>query len=333
MSVTRSARLLFSTVLFLVTAVASATPALTHAAVRSTTRSSHRTTTRAVATTGCGRAWTPGSTADGTLSIGGVQRTYLLHVPKGYTPTTPLPLVLNLPGTGMNALDEQVLSRMSAAAGADGFIVVYPNGSGSPLGWDVYAPNSPLWATGAYKNADDVAYLTALVSSLEGQLCVDSSRIDVTGMSLGAVMAYHLACSNTPWLAAIAPVAGLMPQSQGSCALAHPTPLLAFNGQSDPLVPYNGIGLISPIPQSVGYWARANGCPSVGQTGFSQGDVVETVYSHCPNGADTQLYTITDGGHTCPGGTPLPWLGATTTVINATALMYAFFMAHPLTKY
>lgn len=321
MTLPRPTRLLLAFALSLLAASsASAPPA--HAA--------NRAATQALTTAGCGHSWTPGSSVTGSLAFGGLQRTYLLHVPKGYTPGTPLPLVLNLPGTGMTAQDEQMLSRMTTAADTSNFIVVYPNGSGSPLGWDIYAPGTRLWATSPYSNADDVAYLGALVTSLESQLCVDTTRIDVTGMSLGAVMAYHLACSNTPWLAAIAPVAGLMPQTQLTCAMAHPTPLVAFNGQKDPLVPYNGVGLIASIPQSVGYWAKADGCPATAQTAFNQGDAVETAYSPCPGGADTDLYTITDGGHTWPGGTPLPWLGATSTTINATALMAAFFQAHPL---
>ncbi len=37
-----------------------------------------------------------------------------------------------------------------------------------------------------------------------------------------------------------------------------------------------------------------------------------------------------DGGHTWPGGTPLPWLGVTSTTINASALIGTFVATHPL---
>ncbi len=48
--------------------------------------------------------------------------------------------------------------------------------------------------------------------------------------------------------------------------------------------------------------------------------------------SDVIFYTITGGGHTWPGGKPLPeWLtGATTTEIDATRLMWEFFQEHPL---
>ena len=44
------------------------------------------------------------------------------------------------------------------------------------------------------------------------------------------------------------------------------------------------------------------------------------------------LYTIQDGGHTWPGGEPMPeWLvGTTTDSIEATRVMWEFFRAHPL---
>lgn len=298
-----------------------AAPHLTHAAATSGTPT---------ASAGCGRAWTSGSDVDGALTYGGVQRTYLLHIPKGYNGTTPMPLVLNLHGTGMNGALEALLTHMSATADAQGFVVAYPNGTAGAngmSGWDVYSPGAYGYSTNAWHNTDDVGFLTTLVGSLEGQLCLDTSRIDVTGYSLGASMAYHLACSDVSWLAAIAPVAGAMTTWQMGCTLAHPTPLLAFNGKLDSLVPYNGIYFELPIPLAVSQWAQAVGCPSSGQTGFQQGDVVESVYGPCSSGADTELYTITDGGHTWPGGYPLP---GTTQTIDASALMGAFFAAHPL---
>jgi polyhydroxybutyrate depolymerase len=44
------------------------------------------------------------------------------------------------------------------------------------------------------------------------------------------------------------------------------------------------------------------------------------------------LYTVRGGGHTWPGGSPMPeWLvGPTSTSIDATSLMGAFLREHPL---
>jgi polyhydroxybutyrate depolymerase len=44
------------------------------------------------------------------------------------------------------------------------------------------------------------------------------------------------------------------------------------------------------------------------------------------------LYTIQGGGHTWPGGKPLPewFVGRTSRSINATSQMWEFFREHPL---
>jgi len=44
------------------------------------------------------------------------------------------------------------------------------------------------------------------------------------------------------------------------------------------------------------------------------------------------LYTIKGGGHTWPGGQPLPewFVGRTSNSIDASSLMWAFFRAHRL---
>ncbi len=267
-------------------------------------------------TPGCGQSWPPGD-YHGTLLSGGVQRTYLLHVPSGYTSTTAMPLVINLPGTGMNGDLEAYLTHMSASADVLGFLVVYPEGLGSPSTWDV-------------TDDSDVAFIDRLVEVLEDTLCVDTTRIDATGMSIGAVMAYHLACSNASWLAAIAPVAGTMPGPQWACRLAHPTPLLAFNGELDPLVPYWGGGGAPSIPAVVNTWAQAIGCNATPTQVWAHADVVETANPPCPAGLDTRLFSVTDGGHQWPGGGTLPGLGKNTDAIDATNLMAAFFARYPL---
>lgn len=308
MSLSRSARFLLAGAL----CVAATTTYSRAAAAQATTKSS-----TAAATPGCGRTWAPGTDVNGAVTSGGVQRTYLLHIPQGYNPTTALPLVLNLSGTGMTGKDEETLTHMSTTADASHFLVVYPTGSGAPLTWNM-------------ANKNDLTFLSALVTVLEGQLCVDTTRVDVTGMSVGASMVYFLACNNVPWLAAIAPVDSTLPMAQFQCKMAHPTALIAFNGTLDPIIPYNGASWMPPIPQTIAGWARAVGCPGAGQAGLAQGDVVETYYAPCGTGADTQLYTVTDGGHQWPGGVTIPGLGFNTKVIDASALIAQFFIAHPL---
>ena len=89
-----------------------------------------------IATTGCGKlsAIAPGTSADETLTSGGVQRMYRLHVPTGYNPNQLYPVVLNIPGHTETALQQEQYSQYSALADHDNFLVVYPQGTLGPEG-------------------------------------------------------------------------------------------------------------------------------------------------------------------------------------------------------
>ena len=62
------------------------------------------------------------------------------------------------------------------------------------------------------------------------------------------------------------------------------------------------------------------------------GTVTGIRYSGCHRDADVVFYTIADGGHTWPGGSPLPgWIaGKTSQEIDATQLMWEFFQEYSL---
>ncbi len=63
-------------------------------------------------------------------------------------------------------------------------------------------------------------------------------------------------------------------------------------------------------------------------------DVTRRTYSHCADEAAVVLYTIEGGGHTWPGGKPLPeWFaGPTSRGIDALSQMWAFFRQYQLPK-
>lgn len=62
------------------------------------------------------------------LEVGGQNRSYYVHVPP-LPNTEPLPVVVSLHGGG-NAQQHRESSGIDAAADRDGYIAVYPNGSG-----------------------------------------------------------------------------------------------------------------------------------------------------------------------------------------------------------
>ncbi len=70
-----------------------------------------------------------------SLNVGGLNRTYLVHVPRGYDPTKPEAVVLALHGAAMTGSMMVWFSGLNVTSEKNNFIVLYPNGTGfGPLG-------------------------------------------------------------------------------------------------------------------------------------------------------------------------------------------------------
>src|SRR4051812_31261887 len=65
---------------------------------------------------------------DVRLRVGGLDRHYVIHVPQKAPPRPAL--ILNFHGAGANAREQQKYSRMDLLAAREGFLVVYPDGTG-----------------------------------------------------------------------------------------------------------------------------------------------------------------------------------------------------------
>jgi polyhydroxybutyrate depolymerase len=263
----------------------------------------------------------------------------IVHLPSDYTNSTGLPLVLSMHGSGSTAADHELFTGMDAAADADDFIVAYPQGliaDGAGYDWNV--PGEPLIGDRAVPpgTANDVTFLTQLVAVLRQRYCINPARVFAMGFSGGARIASQLACDSGRVFAAVAAVSGL--RHPTPCRAARPVPIVAFHETADPVDPYGGHGQAYwtySVPQAADDWAKQDGCTASPAVSRPDRGVTLTEYGHCRAGAAVELYTIADEGHEWPGGPTLPRaltnvLGPQTTAINANAVMWAFFEAHPL---
>jgi polyhydroxybutyrate depolymerase len=77
---------------------------------------------------GCGSGgWTAGDRAL-TLTFGGVERKYEVHIPKSYTAGTRVPLMLVIHGAHNTMAMARSWSQMNTVSDANGFVVAYPQG-------------------------------------------------------------------------------------------------------------------------------------------------------------------------------------------------------------
>jgi polyhydroxybutyrate depolymerase len=286
---------------------------------------------------GCGTS-TPGSTVL-TLKVNGFSRTVYVHLPLASGDSSPLPLVLNLHGSGATAVDQAEFSGMNFASDAEKFIVAYPQGlipDGTGFDWNV--PNVPLIGGRAVpKNAaNDVSFLTKLVGILEGKYCVNPKMVYATGFSGGARMVSQLACDDSDIFAAVAPVSGL--RRPTPCPTKRAVPIISFHGSADPVDPFGGNGQAYwtySVKTAAKDWAKQDKCSTKVANSTPASSVKLFSYSGCKSGAAVELYEVMGEGHEWPGGPTMPAslvaeLGPQSSAINANALMWSFFEAHPL---
>ena len=259
-----------------------------------------------------------------TIVSSGINRTANVHVPANYDPTKATPVVLNFHGFTSNASQEALLSGMNDKSDKEGFVVVYPEGLNSS--WNAGA----CCGTSAQSGVADVKFVSDLIDSLEVQICVDAKRVFATGMSNGGFLSHRLGCELSDRIAAIAPVAGVL--GVDACKPTRAVPVMHFHGTLDPLVPYNGDPALGfpPVPDTFAGWATRDGCTGDPTSTYDKGDAHCATYEKCGAGATVTLCTIDNGGHTWPGGMPVPPLGYTTTDISATDEMWTFFTEHPM---
>jgi polyhydroxybutyrate depolymerase len=249
--------------------------------------------------------------------------------------------VLNLHGSGATALDQELFSGMNRTSNQNDFIVAYPQGfivDGSGYDWNV--PKEPLIGGRAVPkgSANDVTFLATLVKILESKYCINKNEVYATGFSGGAREVSQLACDESSLFAAVAPISGL--RHPTPCPTARAVPIIAFHGSDDPVDPFKGNGQAYwtySVPTAANDWASQDGCSSKPVTSQPSTGVTLTSYTRCGGGSAVQLYEMKGEGHEWPGGPVMPSaltseLGPQSSAIDANAVMWSFFQAHPLSS-
>lgn len=266
-------------------------------------------------------AMIPPGDSEHILPANSIQRTYLLHVPPGFSAAEPTALVFMFHGLSEDGLYMSVVSGMSGIADANGFLIVYPDGT---------APPGPLsWNAGGccgyalLNQVDEPAFIREILSDLGQTFTIDPKRIYAAGFSNGALLSYRLGCEMSDIFAAIAPVAGIL--SFSPCEPQEPVSVIHIHGSNDVSVPIGGggtnpsTGLAFPsVDRGITTWVQLDGCEDSAQR-TQEGMVAHTYYRSCRNGTSVELYIIQGMGHVWPPSSILP----------ASQIIWGFFAAHP----
>jgi hypothetical protein len=236
-----------------------------------------------------------------SITVGGSSRTYNLKVPDPYDNTHPYRLIMAYHWLGGTANDvtnggvaKPYYGLWDLAQGST--IFVAPQGLNN--GWS----NS----SGA-----DVEFSRQLITLIENEFCIDTSRIFCEGFSMGGSMSYALACSMGDVVRAVAVHSG---GPMSGCVKPHDKPVAYFmtHGTNDSVCTYPGYG----VPELQDF-AKTNGCtspdPALSKSAFadampdptdSSGKTPLCVdFTGCQAGYPTRA-CIFVGDHTpSPGGT------------------------------
>ena len=265
-----------------------------------------------------------------SIYVGGQYRSFRLYVPAIYNGTTARPLILNLHGYTSNAQQQQLYSNFMPIADTANFLMVFPNGT--------YSSGQRFWNAGLSSVlVNDIAFLSALIDSLDLTYNINLNRVYSAGMSNGGYMSHTLACELSNRITAIASVTGSIFSTQygSNCHPTRPVPVMQIHGTTDPTVPYLGSSTSMPIDSVVNYWVKKNSCSptptfsNVSNISTTDGCTAEHYkYSGGLSGSSVEFYKIINGGHTWPG---FPFGGTGTNLdINASKEIWRFFNKYSL---
>jgi len=281
-----------------------------------------------------------------SMTVDGLERSYILHVPPAAN--QPLPLIIVLHGTYGTGRKMEFGLGFDPYADQRGFYVAYPDAYQNPG-----ERQTARWNDGrgtlesSYAGIDDVKFIVSMVDDIAANVPLDKSRVFVTGASNGGMMTYRLGCETSGIFAGIASIIGNIPEPIfNSCNPTTPLNFLAINGDADPIIPFNGGevcadtsrlfcegGWVRSQPESLAKFAAANGCeiapqsvilPTLMDDGTS---IEEQTYANCSSGAQVKAYVIHNGGHTWPPRESQVRSGGQATAnLDATKVIVEFFL-------
>ena len=214
---------------------------------------------------------------------------------------SPVPLVVVLHGFQSDAEVMAKITAFAAEAGQKNFVAAF--GVGLDKSW-----NAELCCGASAANeTDDVAYLRALILTVEEQFPVDRSKVFFLGYSNCGMMAYRMLCESPELVTSFVSVAGT---NTSGCRATTPRPFLQISGDDDPIVPI--AGSTSPTAPGVGPTPSVQGsiagvaddfdCPKPQQQVV--GPVTEQRWAPCREGVQVVFDIVKGAGHGWPTGEP-----------------------------
>ena len=280
----------------------------------------------------------------------GLPRMYDLHVPEGYDPSRPTPLVVMMDGVSPNSPGQMPWeTRFNALGDQDNVLVAYPyalQNRSIPLAGKVFAWNEPGSAlTNAQPHYSDFRFLDNTLQDISSRVNVDQSRVAGVGFSEGSLMMQRYATQRPGVFNTIASVHGTLFGNEQipRDVLGNPVHqnAIVIHSQSDYMLPRKGgRGLMTvflpnaaeskPTAQAP-FWAKVNetqapalieSTPAYDQTTYFSNDGQHRVTEY--------VVTAKGAGHAWDGspakGLPIVGRPVPATVFDASRKVWDFVL-------
>ncbi len=273
-----------------------------------------------------------------TISVNGLKRDFIIHVPLRFRRGQASPVVVNFHAFETNAEIDMFLWALYAKADEmpnNPPIVVYPNGmsmQSAGINSGMFGTESRFWLTDGVKDnllingfsapdANDAAFFDAMIDNLGSLLSIDRSRVYVSGFSQGGMFAYEVACKRAGKIAGMASVSGFL--DTNNCAPSKPVPVIQITGTGEPLFDTAEtltnyckgnasscgfrVFVKNSAQKSVEFFAERNGCAQILSTSILDGNeengtsVEVDTQNPCTAHGAVKHVRIVNGLHNWPG--------------------------------
>ncbi len=150
-------------------------------------------------------------------------RYWMVHVPEGYDPEVPHPVVLLYHDSDRNAEYALKTRGFPEVADREGFVVIAPDAQN----------REPAW-----RMVSDVQFTNHAIQETASFLCLDDSRLFAFGHASGGLMVERLAAERP--LSAASSTSYLRVKEDPAYEPTEPVPYLRFNADQDPYNPLQG---------------------------------------------------------------------------------------------
>lgn len=259
-----------------------------------------------------------------TLSVGGIQRVFLVQPPPADN-GKPAPVIVLLHGGsqsmrkifGPNAGGSKEWTSVARRENALLLVPNAMNASGEPDS-DKQFWNDLRGGPGGSRSstADDVGFILALLDWAHANYRTDRSRVYVTGASNGGQMTYRMLLQAPDRFAAGAAfISGMIAGAPPAGPAYVPTPLLIARGTEDPIIKWSGgkVGRtdgpsLMTAEETMSWWIAANRASpeAVIRTNIPDRDpddgclIERRVHAATKTGAPVEILVMRGGGHAMP---------------------------------